>query len=420
MKPRSASCAPLGDLEILSGASGETVSRPHVAAVEVRVGVTDPFNEVQLIKIDAIDEGTAAAGRILHHGYTGALPVSCNVRGLRVRCGNIQVGDDRIFEELYPESRFNAWSVGEFHVIDSRIIPNGWCDRLFVSVTPLDSTLNRLQLVRRRKMSNLPNARKHHATMRCAIYARVSTKDKGQDVENQLVQQRRYATAQGWEITEFIDHETAKHADRAQFQSLFAAASRREIDVVLVWALDRFTREGVAETFIHIKKLRDYGAHFESLTEAHFRTNTACRFAVKPRPVFEVHSPYVIVDAQFQFDAVLTTEGQALTVETSTDDGRTWSPAGTLRGPHRGAWHIEPAVLTRSDHGSRTAVSGSYGYLVRVTKDGGTDIAQRCAADSNSTEPADSSGIGSRAATSWSILPGRRSCDATLRLSHPA
>jgi hypothetical protein len=86
--------------------------------------------------------------------------------------------------------------------------------------------------------------------------------------------------------------------------------------------------------------------------------------------VFEVHSPYVIIDAQFQFDAVLTTEGQALTVETSTDEGRTWFPAGTLRGPHRGTWQIEPAALTLSDHGRRTAVSGSYAYLVRVTKTG--------------------------------------------------
>jgi hypothetical protein len=42
-----------------------------------------------------------------------------------VRCGNIQVGDDRMFEELFPEARFNGWSVGELHVIDPRIIPNG-------------------------------------------------------------------------------------------------------------------------------------------------------------------------------------------------------------------------------------------------------------------------------------------------------
>lgn len=105
-----------------------------------------------------------------------------------------------------------------------------------------------------------------------AIYARVSTKDKGQDVENQLVQQRRYAEAQGWTIREFVDHESGKHANRAAFQEIFLAASRREIDIVLVWALDRFSREGVAETFAHVKKLVDYGVQFESLTEPHFRT----------------------------------------------------------------------------------------------------------------------------------------------------
>ena len=103
-------------------------------------------------------------------------------------------------------------------------------------------------------------------------------------------------------------------------------------------------------------------------------SNTASRSDGDAQSVFEVHSPYVIVDAQFQFDAVPTSERQTLTVETSTDDGHTWSPAGTLRGPHRGAWQIEPAVLTRSDHGRRTAVSGSYGYLVRVTKAGGTEL----------------------------------------------
>src|SRR5579872_1469840 len=108
--------------------------------------------------------------------------------------------------------------------------------------------------------------------MRAAIYARVSTRDKGQDVENQLAQLRRYAKKQGWKITEYIDHETGKHADRDAFREMFAAATRREIDVVLVWALDRLTREGVYETFAHIRKLSDHGVAFESLTEAHFRT----------------------------------------------------------------------------------------------------------------------------------------------------
>ncbi|MFN7997471.1 MAG: hypothetical protein U0Q18_27890 [Bryobacteraceae bacterium] len=90
--------------------------------------------------------------------------------------------------------------------------------------------------------------------------------------------------------------------------------------------------------------------------------------------VYDVRSPYVIVDAQFQFDAVMTSERQSIKVETSTDDGRTWTVAGRLNGPHRGYWQGEPAVLTRSAHGRRTAISGSYAYLLRVTKDSATEL----------------------------------------------
>lgn len=49
-------------------------------------------------------------------------------------------------------------------------------------------------------------------------------------------------------------------------------ASRRTFDVVVVWALDRFSRQGVGETFDHIRCLGSHGVQFVSLTEAHFRT----------------------------------------------------------------------------------------------------------------------------------------------------
>ena len=101
--------------------------------------------------------------------------------------------------------------------------------------------------------------------MTCGIYACVSTRDR-QEVENQLSQLRRYAQAQGWQVREFIDRESGSKADRNQFQVLFRAASRRDVDVILVWALDRFSREGVFKTFEHLEKLWSYGVAFESLT----------------------------------------------------------------------------------------------------------------------------------------------------------
>jgi DNA invertase Pin-like site-specific DNA recombinase len=104
--------------------------------------------------------------------------------------------------------------------------------------------------------------------MKIALYARVSTKDKGQDTENQLVQLRGFAAKQGWQITrEYVDRETGGTSDRAQFQAMFADASRRRFDLVLFWSLDRLSREGVLETLQHLNRLTACGVGYKSFTE---------------------------------------------------------------------------------------------------------------------------------------------------------
>ncbi len=86
--------------------------------------------------------------------------------------------------------------------------------------------------------------------------------------------------------------------------------------------------------------------------------------------VYSMPCPYVIIDASFQMNAYLRDAADRVAIETSTDGGHTWTDAATLTGPHEGAWMAAPAVLTKSEHGSRSAVSGSYGYLVRITRKG--------------------------------------------------
>jgi DNA invertase Pin-like site-specific DNA recombinase len=109
--------------------------------------------------------------------------------------------------------------------------------------------------------------------MMIAVYARVSTKDKGQDTENQLRELRAFADSSGWLIgREYIDHETAKHGDRSQFQRMLTDATQRKFKAVLCWALDRFTREGIEQTFEYVRQLKAEGVDFISYTEAHFRT----------------------------------------------------------------------------------------------------------------------------------------------------
>jgi DNA invertase Pin-like site-specific DNA recombinase len=107
--------------------------------------------------------------------------------------------------------------------------------------------------------------------MRIAIYGRVSTKDKGQDTENQLAQLREFAAKQGWTIIrEYVDHETGSRANRPQFKQMFQDASQFKFDLVLFWSLDRLSREGVLQTLNYLNRLTSHGVGYRSFTEQYF------------------------------------------------------------------------------------------------------------------------------------------------------
>jgi DNA invertase Pin-like site-specific DNA recombinase len=104
--------------------------------------------------------------------------------------------------------------------------------------------------------------------VKIALYSRVSTRDKGQDTENQLAQLREFAAKQNWQtFAEYVDHASGSKSDREQFQAMFADASKRKFDLVLFWSLDRLFREGVLETLQHLQRLTAYGVGWRSYTE---------------------------------------------------------------------------------------------------------------------------------------------------------
>jgi DNA invertase Pin-like site-specific DNA recombinase len=105
------------------------------------------------------------------------------------------------------------------------------------------------------------------ALRRAALYARVSTDDKGQDPETQLRQLREFAGRRNFEIAaEFIDHASGTRNDRPQFKRLMEAARRREVDVVLVWRYDRFARSTQALVNA-LMEFRSLGVDFISYQE---------------------------------------------------------------------------------------------------------------------------------------------------------
>lgn len=110
---------------------------------------------------------------------------------------------------------------------------------------------------------------------RAAIYLRVSTDD--QHAENQLLQLREFC--ESWEghelVAEYVDMEsgTRGRRERKDFDRMFADAARRRFDVVLFWALDRFSREGIRKTIAYLQRLDDCGVAFKSFTEPFLDTD---------------------------------------------------------------------------------------------------------------------------------------------------
>jgi DNA invertase Pin-like site-specific DNA recombinase len=103
--------------------------------------------------------------------------------------------------------------------------------------------------------------------MRVAIYARVSTKDKGQDTENQLHQLREFAERHGTIYKVYTDQESGGKADRTEFKTLLLEAYQQKFDLVVFWRLDRFSREGALATLRYLKELKDHGVNYKSFTE---------------------------------------------------------------------------------------------------------------------------------------------------------
>jgi DNA invertase Pin-like site-specific DNA recombinase len=112
--------------------------------------------------------------------------------------------------------------------------------------------------------------------LRIAIYARVSTSDKGQDTQNQLRELRQFVAnkaPEGWTTAdEYVDQSSGKNANRPEFQRLFRDTAERRFDLVLFWSLDRFSREGVVETLQHLERLKANGVQWWSFKEEFLRS----------------------------------------------------------------------------------------------------------------------------------------------------
>lgn len=102
--------------------------------------------------------------------------------------------------------------------------------------------------------------------LRVGLYARVSTQDQ-QTIPLQIRALREYAGRRGWTIASQVKEVGSGASQRQQREKLLDAARRRDIDVVLVWRLDRWGRS-VTDLLATLQELEHLGVGFVSLNEA--------------------------------------------------------------------------------------------------------------------------------------------------------
>ena len=112
-------------------------------------------------------------------------------------------------------------------------------------------------------------------SLRVALYARVSTRDKDQDPQLQLVPLREYVAARGWQAVEYVDTAAAGDlAHRTAWARLLADVAQRRVDLVMVWKLDRAFRSTL-DALDALRRLEHAGVGFASLTQPELDTTSA-------------------------------------------------------------------------------------------------------------------------------------------------
>lgn len=102
-----------------------TICKPYQDSFLVDKGrqLYDQIKDIDIISIKSPDGKISASGWIAKTNYLGSI-ADKRVKGIRLRKGNIQIGDYQTLNVVFKDARFNGWTIGEIHVLDDNMIPN--------------------------------------------------------------------------------------------------------------------------------------------------------------------------------------------------------------------------------------------------------------------------------------------------------
>lgn len=83
----------------------------------------DSIQDIITLQITNSSQDVIAIVWVAKSNYKSSI-VDRKVKGLRIRKGNILIGDNQTLNYVFKDSRLNGWTIGEVHVLDQKLIPN--------------------------------------------------------------------------------------------------------------------------------------------------------------------------------------------------------------------------------------------------------------------------------------------------------
>lgn len=105
--------------------NGERILRPYSNKIQISDGVTDEIGDIECFEFSTTDGRPLALGWYAKTNFKASLPSQVSMRGIRVRHGNLEVGNEYFLSPFFTERRFATWNIGEIQLYDHKIRPNG-------------------------------------------------------------------------------------------------------------------------------------------------------------------------------------------------------------------------------------------------------------------------------------------------------
>lgn len=169
------------------------VFRPYSDEIKLSTNHSDHIHAVEYFQFKGADSETIALGWYAKSNFLATLPSALNVKGIRVRMGNIEVGGEHCLEDKFSESRFSGWQIGEIHVVNGSLKPNARRDG-FEHTPSFEKFLEHAHLLGR------------HLSSLCRKYS--NTRIASSRIQGSLVQLEKLCS----DPLTYIDHEHYKKA----------------------------------------------------------------------------------------------------------------------------------------------------------------------------------------------------------------